>query len=100
MDAIREQQAEADAIRLKRMQLGSSSNRDAVRCNHARLVLTRHYHTKLLVHQSRGLRQTCTDVVKEVRPQKHIYVCSEERTVIHRAVLTQTEVRAPPTSSP
>ena len=34
------------------------------------------------MHQNRGLCQTPTDVVKEVRPPKHTYVCSEERTVI------------------
>ena len=27
-------------------------------------------------------------------PQKHNYICSEERTVVHCAVLTRTEVRA------
>ena len=30
----------------------------------------------------------------------HNYVCSKERTVVRRAVLTQTEVRAPSTSAP
>ena len=40
------------------------------------------------------------NVVKEVRPQKHNYVCSEDRTVVCCTVLTQTEVRAPPTSAP
>ena len=48
----------------------------------------RHYCTRLLEHQSRGLCQTCADVVKEVRPQRHNYVCSKERTVVCRAVLT------------
>ena len=43
----------------------------------------------LLVHQSRGLGAVCqthSDVVKEARPQRHTYVCSEERTVMSHAV--------------
>jgi len=47
--------------------------------------LQRHYHTRLLVRQRRGLRQTHT----VVRPQKHTYVCSKEKTVMHHTVLTQ-----------
>jgi len=45
------------------------------------------YHIRLLVRQSRGLRQTHAEVVKEVKPQKHTYICSEERTVVRCAVL-------------
>jgi len=56
----------------------------------------RHRRTRLLVCQCRGLNQTRADVVKEMRPQN---VCSEERTVVHHAVLMRTEVRAPPTSA-
>jgi len=61
---------------------------------HARLVLARDATMQgLLVCQSRGLHAVCqthSDVVKEARPQRHtyMYVCSEMRTVIHRAVLT------------
>ena len=36
--------------------------------------------------------------IKEVRRPKHNYVCSKERTVVRRAVLTRMEVRAPSTS--
>ena len=84
VDAVREQQ-------FMQMQSGHSSvwTRETS-------ALQRHYHTRLLVHQSRGLCQT--DMVKEVRPRKHTHVCSEERTVMGSAVLTQSEVRAPPTS--
>ena len=32
------------------------------------------------------------DMVKEARPQKHTYVCSEERTVVLHVVLMRTEV--------
>jgi len=53
----------------------------------------RHYHIRLLVCQSMGLRWTHADVVKEVRPLKHTYVCSEERPVVCSALLTRTEVR-------
>ena len=52
----------------------------------------------LLVLVSMGLRTvrwTHADMVKDATPQKHSYVCSEERTLVHRPVLTQTEVRAP-----
>ena len=42
----------------------------------------------VVVCQTRGLRQTHTDVVEEVRPRKHEYVCSEERAVMRHAVLT------------
>jgi len=59
----------------------------------------RHYCTRRLEHRSRGLCQTHTDVVNKVKPQKHTYVCSEERTVVSRAVLTWAEVRAPLTSA-
>jgi len=38
-------------------------------------------------------------VVNEVKPQKHTYVCSEERAVVSHAVLTGVEVRAPLTSA-
>ena len=41
---------------------------------------------------------TQADVVKEVRPQKHTYVYSEERTVVCCTLLMQTEERAPQTS--
>ena len=51
------------------------------------------------MRQSRGQHQTHADVVKEVRSQKHNYVCSEERTLVHRGVLTRMELRAPPTSA-
>jgi len=59
----------------------------------------RHYRTRRLERWSRGLCQTHTDVVNEVKPQKHTYVCSEERAVVNRAVLTGVEVRAPLTSA-
>ena len=36
--------------------------------------------------------QTRADVVEEVRPRKHNYVGSEERTVVRRAVLARMEV--------
>ena len=88
--------AEADAVReqqLKRTQLGLRSVWPRETSAHQR-----HYRTRLLVCQSRGLCQTHADMVKEVRPQMHNYVCSEERTVVCHAVLTQTEVRAPLTS--
>ena len=45
-----------------------------------------------------GLHVVCwtdADVVKEARPQKHTYVCSEERALVHHPVLTRTEARAP-----
>jgi len=60
---------------------------------HARLVHScqRCYHIRLLVHQSRGLHQTHTDMVSSL---KHTYVCSEERAVVHRTVLTHMEVGA------
>jgi len=50
-------------------------------------------------HGLRVVRWTHADVVKEARPQKHTYVCSEERTVVCHTVLMQTEVRAPQTSA-
>jgi len=49
------------------------------------------------VHQSMGLRMVCqthADVVKEARPQKHTYICNEERIVVCHAVLMRMEVRA------
>ena len=83
---------------------GSSSwsgHNRTLRSDYVRLVpaCLRHYCTRPLVRQSRGLCPTHTDMVKEVRPQKHNYICSEERTVVHHAVLTQTEVGAPPISA-
>ena len=74
-DTIGEKQAEVDAIGeqlLKQMQSGSSSwsghNGGAVRCDHARLVLARDTTAQgCWCIRSRGLRQTHTDVVKEVR---------------------------------
>ena len=87
--------AEEDAVR----SIGEQQAEvDAVRSDHARLVLARDtsYHTR---RQSRGPRQTHTDVVKEVRRQKHNYVYSKERTVVRRAVLTQIEERAPSISA-
>jgi len=100
-DTIKQQQAEADAIgeqQLKQMQLGSSSwsghNWDAVQSDHMRLVLTKDTTAQGCWYiQNRRLHQTHADMVKEVRPQKHNYVCSKERTVVRRAVLTRTEVR-------
>jgi len=59
----------------------------------ARDAITR----ELLVHQSRGLCTVCrthADVVKEARPQKHTYICNEERIVVCHTVLMRTEVRA------
>jgi len=87
VDALEEQQlnmmqsGEADTIGEQQAEV------DAVRCDHLRLVLARDtsYRTR---HQSRGLRQTHADMVKEVRRQKHNNVCSKERTVMRRAVLT------------
>ena len=55
---------------------------------------TGHTRQKLLACQSRGLHWTHADMVKEERSLRHTYVCSEERTVVHHAVLTQMEVRA------
>ena len=49
-----------------------------------------------------GLHVVCwtdADVVKEARPQKHTYVCSEERTAVCHTVVMRTEVRAPQTSA-
>jgi len=75
----------------------------AVGSGHARQVVARDTTARgLLVHQNmrlRAVRQTRAEMVKEVRPQNHTYVCSEERTVVHRTELTQWEVRAPQTSA-
>jgi len=52
----------------------------------------------LLVLESMGVRTvhwTQADVVKDATPQKHTYVCSEERTLVHCPVLIRTEARAP-----
>ena len=98
-DAIGEQQP------LKQMQSGRSSwsrrNRGAVQFDHVRLVLTRDTTAQGGWCIGVGVCQTLADMVKEMRPQKHtyLYVCSEERTLVHRAVLTWMEVRAPLTSS-
>ena len=75
---------------------GSAAEADAIGgalgSGHMRLVLARDVITRrLLVHQSKGLRAVCrthADVVKEVRPQKHTYICNEERIVVCHAVLT------------
>ena len=90
--------AEADTIREQQLKQTQSGCSLAWPCETS--ARQRHYSTMLLVRQSRGLCQTHTDVVKEVWPQKHNYVCFKERTVMHRAVLTRTEVRAPPFSAP
>ena len=75
----------------------------AVGSGHARQVVARDTTAQgLLVHQNMGLhavRQTHAEMVKEAKPQKHTYICSEERTVVHHAVLMQREVRAPQTSA-
>ena len=112
-DAVREQQlkptqsgwswsrcnqgtlAEADAVRKKQLKWTQSGHSSVWPCKTS--VSQRHW---LLVQQSRGLRHTHADMVKKVRPQKLTYVRSEERTVVRCAVLTQTEVRALPTSAP
>jgi len=84
VDSIGEQQAEVDAAR----------------SDHARLY-SAHQGTRYCTRrQSRGLRQTHAGVDKEVRRQKHNYVCSKERTVVRPAVLIRIEVRAPSTSAP
>ena len=52
----------------------------------------------LLVLESMGVRtvrRTQADVVKDATLQKHTYVCSEERALVHHPVLTRTEARAP-----
>ena len=72
--------AEADTIgdqQLKQMQLGC-----AMVWPHETSARQRHYCTRVLVRQSRGIHQTRADMVKQVRPQKHNYVCSKERTVV------------------
>jgi len=48
-------------------------------------------HCRSICMNAHQLRQTHNDVVKEVRPQKHNYVCSDEKTVMRRAVLTRSE---------
>ena len=81
---------------------GSAAEADAIGgalgSGHMRLVLARDTTTqRLFVHQSRGLRAVCqthADIVKEARPQKHTYICNEERIVVCHAVLTRMEVRA------
>ena len=85
VDALKEhqlKQTQSGNSKLKQMQSGSSSwggrNWGVVQ-----------HRTRLLGHQSRGLLQARADVVKEVRPQKHTYVCSEERSVVRCAVLTR-----------
>ena len=59
----------------------------------------RRYHMRAVGASGYGaytVRRTHADVVKEVRPQKHTYVCSEERSsVVHCALLMQMEVRDP-----
>ena len=72
--------AEADTIgeqQLKWTQLGCT-----LVWPHETSARQRHYCTGVLVRQSRGLHQTHADMVKEVRPQKHNYVSSKERTVV------------------
>ena len=70
------------------MQSGSSSwsrrIRSAVHSDHTKLVLARDTTTQGCWYVRVG---THTDVVKEVWPRKHNYVCSEERTVMYCAVL-------------
>jgi len=51
------------------------------------------YRTKLLVCQSKKLSWTHKDTVREERILKHKISMSEERTVVCRAALTQTEMR-------
>ena len=72
-DAVREQQ-------LERTQSGRSSV--GPRETSAR---PRPYpHKAVGASEYKGrLRQTHTDMVEEVRPRKHNYVCSEERTIVH-----------------
>ena len=87
------------AAELKLMQSESRSwsgrNCGAVRSDHARLLLTRdptRAQGCWCVRLGDRVGQTRADVVKEVRPRKHNYVGSEERTVVRRAVLARTEV--------
>jgi len=88
----RTQSGEADTIKEQQAEVY------AVRSDHARLLLARdsRYRSR---HQSRELCLTHTDVVKEVRQQKHNYVWNKERTIMWRAVLTRTEERSPSTSA-
>jgi len=112
-NAVEEQQlkwTQSRNSKLKQMQSGTAAEVDAVREQQLKWMqpgrslawpcktsaCQGHYRTRLLVCQSRGLRQTHTGVVKEVRPQKHKnYICSKERTVVYYAVLTRKKVRAP-----
>jgi len=90
--------AKADTIgeqQLIWMQSGSSSWSDRSLSDHARLVFTRDTTAQgcwcVRVRGCACAMQTHADVVKEVRPQKHNYVCRDERTVMRRVVLTRTE---------
>ena len=74
--------AEVDAVgeqQLKRTQSGCSlvwpRELESSACQ-------RHYRTRLLVVHSRGLRQTHTDMVEEVRPRKHITVPAAKRELL------------------
>ena len=93
--------AEVDAIREQQLKLTKSGH--SLAWLHETSAHQRHYHTRMLVHQGRGLGQTHVDVVKEVRPQKHtvyMYVCLQQREIfVRHTVLTRMEVRAPQTSA-
>ena len=80
-DAVREQQ-------LERTQSGRSSV--GPRETSAR---PRPYpHKAVGASEYKGrLRQTHTDMVEEVRPRKHNYVCSEERTIVRRQCCDNTK---------
>jgi len=74
--------------------------RTAVWSDHMRLVLARDTTTQWCWCVRVG---GCTRLAQtwwRRWDQKHNYVCNEERTVVHRAVLTWMEVRAPSTSAP
>ena len=78
---IRRAAPEEDAV-MWTGQIGEQqAEADAVRSDHARLVLARDTssHTRC---QSRGLHQTHADVVKEVRPQKHNYMSAAQRELL------------------
>ena len=66
-------------------------------CCYPNMIVTTHQNFD---NQTIACTKTILLTTSIKRPQKHNYVCSEERTVVRRAVLTRMEVRIPLTSSP
>ena len=74
------------------MQSGAATEADTIREQlvwpYETSACQRHYRIRLLVHRSKGLHRTHTNVAgRRDWPMKLTYVCSEERTLVHCTVL-------------